>query len=91
MTLSPRQTWQLQEYVRLLWNELNQTVEQLDQIKKLRDRHGPDIVTALDGLMTPQEWQAARQTLVGYRDTLKNRIENARGEELEPPTVFVPV
>ena len=90
MTLSPRQTWQLQEHVRLLWNELNQAVNQLDQLKVVRDRHGPEVTTALDRLMTPQEWQAARNTLISYRDILKNRIEAARGEELDPPIQFVP-
>jgi len=84
MSLSPRQHWQLQEIVRLLWNELDQAVQQLEAIQRARERYGPEVVAALEDLMTPQEWQSAYDTLTAYRDTLHQRLEAARGEELDP-------
>ena len=43
MGLSPRQQHEVREAVRLLWNELNQSVQELDTLKRLRDTYGTDV------------------------------------------------
>ena len=84
MSLSPRQIWELQEKVRLLWNELNQAAQQLDEIGRIRQELGPEVVTALEDLISPGEWQTVHATISNYRDILQERLGTARGEELEP-------
>ena len=89
MSFSPRQTWQLQEHVRLLWNELNQTVQQLEEIQRLYLKHGPEVIAMLEGLITPQEWQTVHQTVATYRHILQERLDIARGDELDPEPEIV--
>ena len=85
MALTSRQAHELREAVRLLWNELNQCIGELENLKRIRERYGEDVVTALADLITPAEWVDVHARVTAWRDTLWARIEAQQGTGLGVP------
>ena len=83
MSLTLRQQYEVLQAVRLLGAELHNTVTQLDYLKALRDTYGPDVVTLLDGVISPAEWQSTRDWVAARRDLLWGRVNAAMGAGLE--------
>jgi len=83
MSLTLRQQYEVLQAVKRLGGELQNVVTQLDRLAELRAAYGPEVVTLLNGVISPAEWQSTRDWVAARRDLLWGRVNAAMGAGLE--------